>query len=158
MARYKSQYTGEEIDKAIGKTFTFDADDDGIVDTAKHSETSDNATKSDDTDKLGGHLPEHYATSESLTSGLAGKSNKAISSEFTLLASDWSSEGTYSFESSYPSATYDIFVYPSSSCTIEQYGAFGSAAIASDKDNNILTALGTVPTTDIPVIIRAVIK
>lgn len=88
---------------------------------------------------------------------IADKENKASFNIYTILTSGWT-DNTYSLEAEYPSETYDVFIYPSKDCTIEQYGAFGSAAIASDKDNNVLTALGTVPTIDIPVIAKVVKK
>ena len=107
----------------------YDADGNGVVDNAE---------------KLGGQLPGYYAT-------------KAEYIEATLLSSGWS-ENTYSLEAEYPSETYDIFIYPSKDCTIEQYTAFGSAAIVSDIEANILTALGTAPSIDVPVIVKAVKK
>ena len=107
----------------------YDADGNGVV---------------DDAEKLGGQLPGYYAT-------------KAEYIEATLLSSGWS-ENTYSLEAEYPSETYDVFIYPSKNCTIEQYTALVSAAIASDIEKNILTALGTVPEIDIPVIAKVVKK
>lgn len=76
----------------------------------------------------------------------------------TLSASGWSS-GIYSFEGSYPSSSYDIHVEPNGDiCTAEQAEAWQEAKILGSLEANKLKATGTVPTVDIPVIVKAVRK
>lgn len=76
----------------------------------------------------------------------------------TLNAASWSSEGVYSFTGTYPSASYDIFVLPRNTCTAEQIAAFGAAGILSNNSANTITAVGAVPTVNIPIIIIAIKK
>lgn len=82
---------------------------------------------------------------------------KASYSITTLSAALWSNN-TYSLESSYPNDSYDISVSVSSTATAAQYDAFSKAKICGSASKNVLTALGTVPTTNIPIIIKAVRK
>ena len=85
------------------------------------------------------------------------KANKPIISEVSLLATGWS-DNTYSFEASYPVATYDIEIALNSTATSEQAQAFNSAQIVGSATSNIVTAFGNVPTVDIPIIVKAVTK
>lgn len=72
----------------------------------------------------------------------------------TLAVASWSS-GVYSFESSYPVATYDIEIEPNGdSCTAAQLAAWSKAQIVGSATKNQIKALGTVPTVAIPVMIR----
>lgn len=75
----------------------------------------------------------------------------------TMLASAWSGK-TYSFEAAYPKASYDLSIEVASTATVEQFEAFGSAMICGSADSNVATALGDVPTMDIPIIIKVVAK
>lgn len=75
----------------------------------------------------------------------------------TLAASSWSGR-TYSLESAYPSTNYDISVSVAPSATTSQYDAFSKAKICGSTSSNVLTALGTVPTVNILVIVKAVRK
>jgi hypothetical protein len=75
----------------------------------------------------------------------------------TLAASGWSNK-TYSFESQYPVANYDITIAIGNSATVSQYKAFGKAQIVGSIDSNVIKALGTVPIIDIPVMIKVVKK
>ena len=84
---------------------------------------------------------------------------KPIITTTTLLASSWdSSAKTYSFESTYPNASYDIEVALDSTATAEQAEAFNGAQIVGSATSNIIKAYGDVPTVDIPVIIKVVTK
>ena len=77
----------------------------------------------------------------------------------TLRASNWdSSAKTYSFETDYPSASYDIEVALDSIATSEQVEAFNGAQIVGSATSNIVKAYGDVPTIDIPVILKVVTK
>ena len=77
----------------------------------------------------------------------------------TLLASNWDSTAkTYSFETDYPSASYDIEVALDSTATSEQAEAFNGAQIVGSATSNIIKAYGDVPTVDIPIILKVVTK
>ena len=84
---------------------------------------------------------------------------KPIITTATLLASSWdSSAKTYSFESTYPNASYDIEVALDSTATSEQAEAFNGAQIVGSATSNIIKAYGDVPTVDIPIILKVVTK
>ena len=77
----------------------------------------------------------------------------------TLLASNWDSTAkTYSFETDYPNASYDIEVdIDGDNCTDEQLEAWIAAKPLSSSTNKI-NAKGDVPSVDIPIILTVVIK
>ena len=77
----------------------------------------------------------------------------------TLLASNWDSTAkTYSFETNYPNASYDIEVALDSTATSEQAEAFNGAQIVGSATSNIIKAYGDVPTVDIPIILKVIEK
>ena len=88
---------------------------------------------------------------------VADKSNKPTFSQYTILTSGWSG-GVYSFESAFPSATYDIEIELDSTATESQVEAWSSAKPTAVFGTNTMKALGDVPTVDIPVIVKKVIK
>ena len=88
---------------------------------------------------------------------VADKSNKPTFSQYTILTSGWSS-GVYSFESAFPNATYDIEIELDSTATESQVEAWSGAKVTSVFNTNTMKALGDVPTVDIPVIVKAVMK
>ena len=88
---------------------------------------------------------------------VADKSNKPTFSQYTILTSGWSG-GVYSFESAFPSATYDIEIELDSTATEPQVEAWSSAKPTAVFGTNTMKALGDVPTVDIPVIVKAVVK
>lgn len=92
-----------------------------------------------------------------ILSVIPNKAEKPTIIAGTLLASGWSNN-TYSFENTYPVATYDIEIALNSTATAEQVEAFNSALIVGSVTSNIVTAFGDVPTVDIPIIIKAVAK
>lgn len=77
----------------------------------------------------------------------------------TLTASNWdSTEKTYSFESTYPSASYDIEIdIDGDNCTDEQLEAWIAAKPLSSSTNKII-AKGDIPSVDIPIILTATPK
>ena len=75
----------------------------------------------------------------------------------TLSASVWSN-GVYSFESTYPTSTYDLEVALNSTATTAQAEAFNGAQIVGSATSNIIKAYGGVPTVDIPIILKVVTK
>lgn len=82
---------------------------------------------------------------------------KPIITTATLLASGWNDEA-YSFETDYPKATYDLEIALDSTATSEQAEAFNGAQIVGSATSNIIKAYGTIPTIDIPIILKVVIK
>ena len=77
----------------------------------------------------------------------------------TLLASNWdSSAKTYSFETDYPNASYDIEIeINGDSCTDEQLEAWIAAKPLASSTNKI-NAKGDVPAIDIPIILMVTPK
>lgn len=88
---------------------------------------------------------------------ISGKANKPAFSQYTILTSGWSS-GVYSFESDFPNATYDIEIELDSTATESQVEAWSNAKVTAVFGTNTMKALGDVPTVDIPVIVKKVIK
>lgn len=84
---------------------------------------------------------------------------KPIITTTTLLASNWDlAAKTYSFETDYPSANYNIEVdINGDSCTDEQLEAWIAAKPLSSPTNKI-NAKGDVPTVDIPIILTVTPK
>lgn len=77
----------------------------------------------------------------------------------SLLASAWNAATkTYSFETDYPKATYDLEIALDSTATSEQAEAFNGAQIVGSATSNTIKAYGDVPTVDIPVILKVVTK
>ena len=104
-------------------------------------------------------IPKTDLASEVQTSlnAVADKSNKPTFSQYTILTSGWSG-GVYSFESAFPSATCDIEIELDSTATESQVEAWSGAKVTSVFGTNTMKALGDVPTVDIPVIVKAVMK
>ena len=104
-------------------------------------------------------IPKNDLASEVQASlnAVADKSNKPTFSQYTILTSGWSS-GVYSFESDFPSATYDIEIELDSTATESQVEAWSGAKPTAVFGTNTMKALGDVPTVDIPVIVKAVMK
>lgn len=78
-------------------------------------------------------------------------------SQYTVLTSGWSN-GVYSFEEHFPSTDYDIEVELDSTATESQVEAWSNAKVTSVFGTNTMKALGDVPTVDIPVIVKKVVK
>lgn len=85
--------------------------------------------------------------------------NKPTISTFTLLSSNWdSTANTYSFETDYPEATYNLEIALDSTATTAQAEAFNGAQIAGSATSNTIKAYGIVPTVNIPVVLKVVRK
>lgn len=79
--------------------------------------------------------------------------------ETTLDADSWDvTEKTYSFETDYPTQEYDIELNPRSPMTEAQIDAWSAATIVGSATDNVFTALGEVPTINIPVFLKVVKK
>lgn len=94
-----------------------------------------------------------------LQTTLNDKESKATWTTATIQASGWSNGSYSALQTAYPHASYDIFVEPNgSSCTLAQMKAWAKAMLAANSNSNVLKALGTVPSVDIPVIVKVVAK
>lgn len=83
---------------------------------------------------------------------------KATYTEVTLEATSWSGQ-TYSLEATYPSATYDIEIELSGNATKEIAKVWGKVIpVPSPDGRNIIKTLGTVPSINIPIRVKAVKK
>ncbi len=83
---------------------------------------------------------------------------KATYAEVTLEATSWSGQ-TYSLESAYPSNIYDIEIELSGNATKEIAKVWGKVIPVPNPDGqNIIKALGTVPSINIPIRVKAVKK
>lgn len=96
-------------------------------------------------------------TSGGVYTAVSGKAAKPSFVTATMNASSWSNK-KYSFESTYPKASNDISIEVAPTATAAQFEAFGAAMICGSHDSNIATALGDVPTVNIPIIIKVVKK
>lgn len=95
--------------------------------------------------------------STAVQNALNGKSNKPSRVKATMTAAGWNKQAkTYSFESTYPHASYDIEVAYAKTCTSAQLDAWNGAMMAGDIESNVVTALGDVPTVDIPIIVEVI--
>lgn len=78
--------------------------------------------------------------------------------EVTLETGKWSGQ-TYSLETNYPSATYDIEIELSGNATKDIAKVWGKVIpVPSPDGKNIIKALGTVPSVNIPIRVKAVKK
>lgn len=73
--------------------------------------------------------------------------------QVTLSASGWVGS-EYSLETVYPKVRYNLDVGLSKTATKSEIAAFQGAILAGSYNSNIITALGDVPSIDIPVIVR----
>ena len=71
----------------------------------------------------------------------------------TMTHGSWSNS-QYSFEDTYPNAKYNISVSVASTASSAQFDTFGKAKIVGNATTNVVKALGTVPTQDIPVMLK----
>lgn len=72
---------------------------------------------------------------------------------FTLVAANWSNS-IYSFESTYPSSSYDILdIVPAETATDAERKAWIQADCGGYRSTNTIQAHGTVPTIAIPVML-----
>lgn len=84
------------------------------------------------------------------------KENRTVVSS-TLTASKWQGN-TYSFETEYPHAQYDIAIELGENATLEQAYAFADACLKGSIGTQVITALDIVPTIDIPITIEVLKK
>lgn len=91
-----------------------------------------------------------------ISTALSGIAGQVITT--SLYANNWNSR-LYSFETTYPNTDYDLEIEPDGdSATAAQISAWNSAKMVGSATTNVLKALGTVPSVDIPVILKVVTK
>jgi hypothetical protein len=81
----------------------------------------------------------------------AKKETRRQLATMNVLASGWSSNKTYSFETAYPAASYDIEqIQPIG--TLDQVKAWGAAGIVGNPNGNTIICTGeAAPSIDIPI-------
>ena len=83
---------------------------------------------------------------------------KATYAEVTLEVAKWSGQN-YSLEANYPTSTYDIEIELSGNATKDIAKVWGKVIpVPSPDGQNIIKALGTVPSINIPIRVKAVKK
>ena len=86
------------------------------------------------------------------------KANKPSYVDKILASSGWS-DGVFSFDTDYPFASYDLKVFLSPNATDEQYKAWSKAGVNTGSETaNSIKAFGTIPTVDIPILLKVVEK
>lgn len=140
---------------AVGGTGSRDGED---TDNAKYyAEQAKQAAGGDFVPNSEKGQPRGVATLDINGKVPAGQIADAEYVETTMFAANWV-DGKYSFEADYPHVQYNIGIEVAPTATAEQFEAFGGAMICGSADSNVATAIGDVPTIDIPVIIKAVRK
>lgn len=109
-------------------------------------------------DDLTAHASRHASSgSDAITPRSIGAAYVPNYNTATMLAASWNNS-TYSFESDYPNADFDITIWVAPTASAAEYDAFTGAKICGSASANIVTAIGDVPEIDIPIIIKAVAK
>lgn len=85
------------------------------------------------------------------------KQNDAVYTVESITASGWNN-AEYSFETRYPASKYDLEVQIAPSATLSQASAFSIGCICGNPTTNVLKALGSVPSIDIPIILKTQLK
>lgn len=78
--------------------------------------------------------------------------NKRRVTTKVLAAANWSNN-TYDLTTDFPDANYDIEIAPYSTMTDSQRDEFNNAVMIGNSSTNVITATGTVPSIDIPVMV-----
>ena len=95
------------------------------------------------------------ATTAFVQTAASGKQTKPTITSTTLSASGWSNGSYAGLQTTYPVASYDIEIEPNGdSITSAQLSAWSDAQIVGSATTNTLKSLGTVPTVDIPIIVK----
>lgn len=155
-----NKFTATTLDKVL------DEIDDKIVDTSNKVDNIDlaaNKVAYTDTHKLGATNVQQAVdkTIEKSNTDINNLKKKIKESRTvvpsTLTASKWQGN-TYSFETEYPHAQYDIAIELGESATLEQAYAFADACLKGSVGTQVITALDIVPTIDIPITIEVLKK
>lgn len=125
---------------------------------AKTSETNTNSLKADVV-AIENELLQYQAIADlaEIYRRIDLKENKATTTQVTMLASGWANS-QYSFETTYPTATYDISIGPDGdNMTDAQYKAWLQLR-PLDSMSNILKIKGKTPEVNLPIILKVVEK
>lgn len=126
---------GEEVRDSIIDAFN-KLNDDGV----------DNCYNLDD------HPASYFATAQSLNNLIP------TSSLIYINPTDWDN-GIYSFESQFPSDTYDIYIQPGPETTEDQlYDICDAGIVVGSETANVIRCVGEVPTHIIQLMVLAVKK
>lgn len=157
----KSAYV---VDSTVNSTSTNPVSGKGVAAYVTNGVAADLSTlttrvagKADKATTLAGYgVTDAYTKTETDTL-LKAKANTTTVATYTLKSGNWANS-QYSFESTYPSASYDVEVgINGDSATDAQYKAW-AALKPMDSASNILKIKGKTPTIDIPVILKVVKK
>lgn len=150
-----NKFTATTLDKVL------DEIDDKIIDTSNKVDNIDlaaNKVKYTDTHTLGATNVQQAVdkTVEKVNTDITNLEKKIKESRnkvsSTLEASKWKGN-TYSFETEYPHAQYDIEIEIGENATKEQAYALADAWLKGSIGTQVITALDIVPTIDIPITI-----
>lgn len=109
----------------------------------------------DDLDDLVGTLPADVSALQTRVGALEGR--PVISAE-TMAVADWAGT-TYSFEDDYPSSDYDIEIaLDGDNADASELAVWNAAQIVGSATTNVITALGTVPSDPLHIILKVVKK
>lgn len=109
-------------------------------------------------DATGKEMVEALNTIAEKISSADNKANKYTTDIKTLEASGWvGDEAPYTYDLGYD-ATVDIEILLPNTATQEEVDAAISAQICGNGSDNIIRAWGEVPTVDIPLVVRKVVK
>lgn len=101
---------------------------------------------------LDGHPASYFATAENLNNLIP------TSALVYINPGDWDN-GVYSFESQFPSDTYDIYIQPGPATTEDMLYDIGDAGIVVGSETlNTIRCVGTVPVNTIQLMVLAVKK
>lgn len=101
---------------------------------------------------LDGHLASYFATAENLGNLIPTPALVYIN------PGDWDN-GVYSFESQFPSDTYDIYIQPGPGTTEDQlYDIADAGIVVGSETLNTIRCVGTVPVNTIQLMVLAVKK
>lgn len=147
-----NKFTATTLDKVL------DEIDDKIVDTSNKVDNIDmsaNKVAYTDTHTLGATNVQQAVDKTVEKVKKLEEARTVVSS--TLTASKWQGN-TYSFETEYPHAQYDIAIELGESATLEQAYAFADACLKGSIGTQVITALDIVPKIDIPITIEVLKK
>ena len=95
------------------------------------------------------------ATKQYVDTSISNKQSKPTITSTALLANGWSNSSYAGLQTTYPIASYDIEIEPNGdTITDAQLSAWNDAQILGSVTTNTLKAAGTVPTVDIPIMVK----
>lgn len=155
---YNGQHTGSEVDQGVEAALQMRKVS-GIIKSDGNGTISP-ATQGEDfvapvTGATQGNFAAFDATGNPVDSGKQPSdfTSRPTVSVVTMSAANWQND-TYSFETEYPHANYDIRISIASTASEGEYDAFCEAKICGNADANTYTAKGTAPSLNIPIMLE----